>query len=497
MQHADPSNPPLPNDWVEKFDPRTGTKYYVDHLLKTTQWERPKPLPQKWTRKLDPTSKRIYYVDHNTRTTHWNVPEVHNIPSSVPLIPTAPSLQTVRSTDSRSNSPLIRNLENLDIGINPSSGASSRANSSYNLAASGFEAEENQVKPQKTSNLVYRQISSGDDSELLNKKKMFENENDNENENEDLQMELTEFPVEKLEEYLGPLPDKWQSKTTKQNQQYFVNHTAKVSQWEDPRILGWCIRESIPPNWEEFYIANDKRVYYKHKFGLRDPTFDPWKIEGLNRKELGMVYYKDFKKTFKERYTYLRKLCDHNKPDGYVKIKLYRNNLFDSAYEFFMDDILRPHDTSRFKTPNELRGRLYIQYPGEDGLDYGGLSREFFLLISKFMGNPDYGYFLQTQNYSLHVNPLSELTVGEDHLKRYQFIGRLVGMALYHQRHLDMGLSLPFYKRLLGKPIKLSDIADVDEDFYQNLKFLLDNEIDELYMCLDFTMNDSDRHVLF
>ena len=63
-------------------------------------------------------------------------------------------------------------------------------------------------------------------------------------------------------------------------------------------------------------------------------------------------------------------------------------------------------------------------------------------------------------------------------------------MCLYHQRYLDVGFSLPFYKKLLGKPIKLSDIADVDEDYYTNLRYILQNDIDELFLGLDFTMNE-------
>ena len=35
--------------------------------------------------------------------------------------------------------------------------------------------------------------------------------------------------------------------------------------------------------------------------------------------------------------------------------------------------------------PADLKKRLMIKFEGEDGLDYGGLSREFFFLLSHEM----------------------------------------------------------------------------------------------------------------
>lgn len=40
-----------------------------------------------------------------------------------------------------------------------------------------------------------------------------------------------------------------------------------------------------------------------------------------------------------------------------------------------------------------LKTRLYIIFKGESGLDYGGVSREWFHLLSHEMFNPYYGLF--------------------------------------------------------------------------------------------------------
>jgi hypothetical protein len=44
------------------------------------------------------------------------------------------------------------------------------------------------------------------------------------------------------------------------------------------------------------------------------------------------------------------------------------------------------------------RCKLYIQFDREEGLDYGGPSREFFFLISREVFNPYYGLFEYSAN---------------------------------------------------------------------------------------------------
>jgi len=40
-----------------------------------------------------------------------------------------------------------------------------------------------------------------------------------------------------------------------------------------------------------------------------------------------------------------------------------------------------------------LKGRLYIEFVGEAGVDAGGLARDFFIELSRAMFNPNYSLF--------------------------------------------------------------------------------------------------------
>jgi len=55
------------------------------------------------------------------------------------------------------------------------------------------------------------------------------------------------------------------------------------------------------------------------------------------------------------------------------------------------------------------KSKLYVNFDREEGLDYGGPSREFFFLLSRELFNPYYGLFEYSANdtYTVQVSPMS------------------------------------------------------------------------------------------
>jgi E3 ubiquitin-protein ligase NEDD4 len=68
-----------------------------------------------------------------------------------------------------------------------------------------------------------------------------------------------------------------------------------------------------------------------------------------------------------------------------VDIRVRRSLIFEDSYNSIMSI------TGQKK--NHLKARLWVEFTGEKGLDYGGVSREWFYLLSKEMFNPYYGLF--------------------------------------------------------------------------------------------------------
>lgn len=152
---------------------------------------------------------------------------------------------------------------------------------------------------------------------------------------------------------------------------------------------------------------------------------------------------------------------------GHCRLEVSRNEIFEESYRLIMK--MRPKD---------MRKRLMVKFRGEEGLDYGGVAREWLHLLSREMLNPQYGLFQYSRDdhYTLQINPDS--SVNPEHLSYFHFVGRILGIAVFHNHQLEGGFTMPFYKQLLNKPITLSDIEGVDPDLHRSLTWMLQNNID-------------------
>ncbi|KAG7302577.1 hypothetical protein JYU34_012510 [Plutella xylostella] len=120
-----------------------------------------------------------------------------------------------------------------------------------------------------------------------------------------------------------------------------------------------------------------------------------------------------------------------------------------------------------------------IKFRGEEGLDYGGVAREWLHLLGRELFNPHYGLFQYANSgedrYALQIN--ADSGVNPEHLSYFHFAGRILGVALFHGHQLDAAFTAPFYKQLLGRPITLRDIRLVDPELHRSLTWMQENSI--------------------
>lgn len=85
---------------------------------------------------------------------------------------------------------------------------------------------------------------------------------------------------------------------------------------------------------------------------------------------------------------------------GHCRIEVSRDNLFEESYRQIMKMRVR-----------DLKKKLHIRFRGEDGLDYGGIAREWLYYLSHEMLNPYYGLFQYSRDnvYTLQINPDSAI----------------------------------------------------------------------------------------
>lgn len=177
-----------------------------------------------------------------------------------------------------------------------------------------------------------------------------------------------------------------------------------------------------------------------------------------------------YKRDLVQKLTALRQELQTVQPQsGHCRLEVSREDIFEESYRLIMK--MRPKD---------LKKRLMVKFRGEEGLDYGGVAREWLYLLSHEMLNPYYGLFQYTRDdiYTLQINPDS--SVNPEHLSYFHFVGRVIGLAVFHGHYIDGGFTLPFYKMLLGKPINLDDIEMVDPDLHRSLTWMLNNDIGDI-----------------
>uniref|UniRef100_A0A671WSA4 HECT-type E3 ubiquitin transferase n=1 Tax=Sparus aurata TaxID=8175 RepID=A0A671WSA4_SPAAU len=251
---------------------------------------------------------------------------------------------------------------------------------------------------------------------------------------------------------------------------YFVHHPTRTTQWEDPRTQGLLNDKPLPEGWEMRFTVDGIPYFVDHN--RRTTTYiDP--RTGKSSLENGpqITYVRDFKAKV-QYFRFWCQVCSH------IKINVSRKTLFEDSFQ----QIMSFH-------PQDLRRRLWIIFPGEEGLDYGGVAREWFFLLSHEVLNPMYCLFEYAgkDNYCLQINPASY--INPDHLKYFKFIGRFIAMALFHGKFIDTGFSLPFYKRILNKPLALKDLESIDPEFYNSLIWIKDNNIEECGLEMFFSVD--------
>ncbi|KAI6822205.1 putative E3 ubiquitin-protein ligase [Hortaea werneckii] len=176
----------------------------------------------------------------------------------------------------------------------------------------------------------------------------------------------------------------------------------------------------------------------------------------------------DNKRTYFNRK--LRNRGDARVPHASLQLNIRRDNVFMDSYKSLY-----------FKSAEEIKyGKLNIRFHGEEGIDAGGVSREWFGSMARQMFNPDYALFnpVASDRTTFHPNPHSD--VNEEHLSFFKFIGRIIGKALYEGRLLDCHFSRAVYRRILGRTVSLKDMESLDLDYYRSLVWILENDITDV-----------------
>ncbi|EDW61048.1 E3 ubiquitin-protein ligase Smurf1 [Drosophila virilis] len=287
---------------------------------------------------------------------------------------------------------------------------------------------------------------------------------------------------------IGALPSGWEQRKTASGRVYFVDHNNRTTQFTDPRLSGSILQRicngsgsappatpntaavpaspaaapasAAPPPATPNAAGNAATPHRRAAPHIVVPDLPQGLLEGA---DLLPKYRRDLVGKMRALRSELQALQPQS---GHCRLEVSRSEIFEESYRLIMK--MRAKD---------MRKRLMVKFKGEEGLDYGGVAREWLHLLSREMLNPQYGLFQYSRDdhYTLQINPDS--SVNPDHLSYFHFVGRTLGIAVFHGHCLDGGFTTPFYKQLLNKPITLGDIEGVDPELHRSLTWMLESNI--------------------
>ncbi|KAL2791234.1 ubiquitin-protein ligase E3A isoform 7 [Daubentonia madagascariensis] len=191
------------------------------------------------------------------------------------------------------------------------------------------------------------------------------------------------------------------------------------------------------------------KVETENKFSFMTCPF----ILNAVTKNLGLYYDNRIRMYSERRITVLYSLVQGQQLNPYLRLKVRRDHI--------IDDALVRLEMIAMENPADLKKQLYVEFEGEQGVDEGGVSKEFFQLVVEEIFNPDIGMFTYDESTKLFwFNPSSFETEGQ-----FTLIGIVLGLAIYNNCILDVHFPMVVYRKLMGKKGTFRDLGDSHPEF--------------------------------
>ncbi|VVC87271.1 ubiquitin-protein ligase E3A [Leptidea sinapis] len=213
-------------------------------------------------------------------------------------------------------------------------------------------------------------------------------------------------------------------------------------------------------------VSNGKKFsFLKYPFILTAAT-----------KSLGLYYENRIRMYSERRVSLLQAVVGAVSPMPFLKLRVRRSHI--------IDDALVELEMIAMERTLDLKKQLVVEFEGEQGVDEGGVSKEFFQLIVEEIFNPDYGMFTQQQDsHTVWFNPTSFETEAQ-----FTLIGIVLGLAIYNNIILAVNFPMVVYRKLMGKKGSFEDLSDWNPILYKGLKDMLEyseSDLEETY-CQTF-----------
>ncbi len=122
----------------------------------------------------------------------------------------------------------------------------------------------------------------------------------------------------------------------------------------------------------------------------------------------------------------------------------------------------------------DLKKPLKVVFEGEEGIDEGGVQKEFMQVVTRQLLDAQFGMFKINEDSNLMYFNQHTFEIGLE----FELIGTLLGVAIYNSIILDIHFPMVVYKRLKGHKPDIHDLTVLDPQLGRNLQKMVDFEGD-------------------
>ncbi|KAF6203973.1 hypothetical protein GE061_002311 [Apolygus lucorum] len=145
--------------------------------------------------------------------------------------------------------------------------------------------------------------------------------------------------------------------------------------------------------------------------------------------------------------------------------------------------------------PQALKGVIRVRFINEQGLDEAGIDqdgvfKEFLEETIKRVFDPSLNLFKATSEERLYPSPTSHIQ--DNHLQLFEFVGRVLGKAVYEGIVVDVPFASFFLSQVLGQTQEalyscIDELPSLDRDLYRSLTYIKHLETDVSDLDLTFS----------
>ncbi|XP_037932365.1 ubiquitin-protein ligase E3B [Teleopsis dalmanni] len=167
-------------------------------------------------------------------------------------------------------------------------------------------------------------------------------------------------------------------------------------------------------------------------------------------------------------------------------IVIHRERIVEDGYRQLA--LLRPHS---------LKGVIRVRFINQQGLheagiDQDGVFKEFLEETIKKVFDPSLNLFKITSDERLYPSPISY--VQDNHLQLFEFVGRMLGKAVYEGIVVDVPFASFFLSQLLGQTHQalyscMDELPSLDNELYRSLTFIKHYKQDVSDLNLTFSVD--------